>query len=131
MPSIDVDFEVFKLLTMKRPFESFTENDVLRELLGLPAKATAGGQVKPAPSAGAWTAKGVKFPSGTDFRAVYKGETHLGKVENGALVINGTKYDSPSAAAMAITQSPVNGWTFWECRLPGTSKWTQIKALRG
>ena len=63
--------------------------------------------------------KGVRFPQGTQFRASYKGQTHLAEVENGALQLNGKRYASPSAAAMSITRVPANGWTFWECRIPG------------
>jgi hypothetical protein len=31
----------------------------------------------------------VRFQAGTEFRAYYKGETHLARVQNGALVRNG------------------------------------------
>ena len=51
-------------------------------------------------------------------------------MQNGALVLGSQRYDTPSAAAMAITGSPVNGWTFWECRLPGQAAWQMIKVLR-
>ena len=72
----------------------------------------------------------MRFPAGTEFRAKYKGQTWLGRVEGGALVVNGKRYDTPSAAAVAITENPVNGWTFWECRLPGQAGWKILKALR-
>jgi hypothetical protein len=130
MPHIEVDFDVFKALTARRPSEDVTENDVLRDLLRLPArKAPPAGGSAPA-SAGEWVTKGVRFPAGTEFRAGYKGRTYLARVENGALVLNGERFDSPSAAAMAITGKPVNGWTFWEGRLPGRTSWQIIKALR-
>jgi hypothetical protein len=136
MKTIEVDFDVYKALTLRRPTESVTENDVLRELLGLP-RVAHGQQAALSASAavttiepGAWITKGVRFPAGTEFRAHYKGETHLARVQNGALVLNGQRYDTPSSAAMAITGSPVNGWTFWECRTPGQAAWRMIKALR-
>ena len=130
MPTIDIDFDVFKALTARRPNQNVTENDVLRDLLGLPMKgvATVGGGSHPA--VGEWITKGVRFPPSTEFRANYKGQTYLGRVENGALVLNGHRFDTPSAAAMSITANPVNGWTFWECRLPGQASWQMIKALR-
>jgi len=106
-----------------------SENDVLRQLLGLPSKR----ELRPSPdntALGEWITKGVQFPVGTEFRARHKGQTWLGRVEGGALVVNGKRYDTPSAAAVAITDNPVNGWTFWECRLPGQSEWKIIKALR-
>lgn len=136
MRTIEVDFDVYKALTLRRPSESVTENDVLRELLGLPRashvshSAQMPAAIAPPLEAGAWVAKGVRFPHGTEFRAHYKGETHLARVEKSALVYNDQRYDTPSAAAMAITGSPVNGWTFWECRMPGTANWQMIKARR-
>lgn len=136
MRTIEVDFDVYKALTLRRPTESVTENDVLRELLGLPRAVQSQPSTLPASIAhavsdpGAWITKGVRFPAGTEFRAHYKGETHLARVQNGALVVNGQRYDTPSAAAMAITGSPVNGWMFWECRLPGQAAWQTIKGLR-
>jgi hypothetical protein len=129
MRTIEVDFDVFKALTMRRPSESVTENDVLRELLGFSAKAPSA-EKKGGPAPGDWITKGVRFPVGTEFRANYKGQTHLGRVEAGALVLNGKRFDTPSAAAVSITNNPVNGWTFWESRLPGQSSWQIIKALR-
>jgi len=127
--AIDVDFDVFKAITMRRSSEDVTANDVLRHVLGLPSK-----KEPTVPSsrseAGDWITKGVRFPAGTEFRAKYKGQTWLGRVEGGALVMNGKRYDSPSSAAVSITDNPVNGWTFWECRLPGQGGWKILKALR-
>jgi hypothetical protein len=131
MRTIEVDFDVFRALTLRRPSEDVTENDVLRELLKLPAKRhsrTSAG--KNAESPDDWVAKGVRFPAGTEFRGHYKGQTYLGRVENGALVLGGKRFDTPSSAAMSITKVPVNGWTFWECRLPGQASWQMIKTLR-
>ena len=131
MRTIDVDFDVFKALTARRSTEEVSENEVLRSLLGLPPKR---GSTTPIAVDTAetddWVAKGVRFPAGTEFRASYKGQTWLGRVERGALVVNGQRFDSPSAAAVFITKTPTNGWTFWECRLPGQSSWQIIKGLR-
>lgn len=127
MPTIEVDFEVYKELIRRRPSEAVSENDVLRQLLGLANQKTSA-PASPAP--GEWVTKGVRFPSGTEFRATYKGKTYLARAENGALVLNGRRFDSPSAAAMSITGKPVNGWTFWEGRLPGRTAWQIIKAQR-
>ena len=129
MRTIEVDFDVFKAITMRRASEDVSENDVLRELLGLPRKKSP-----PHPQASAvpgdWVTKGVRFPAGTEFRATYKGQTWLARVEGGALVLNDNRFDSPSAAAISITGNPVNGWNFWQCRLPGQASWQIIKALR-
>ena len=129
MKTIEVDFDVFKALTMRRPSENVTENDILRELLGLTFKRQS--TLSPSiPASSDWVTKGVRFPTGTEFRAHYKGQTFIGRVENGALVLNGKPFDSPSAAAVSITGNPVNGWHFWQCRLPGQASWQMLKALR-
>ena len=129
MPAIEVDFEVYKELIRRRPSEAVSENDVLRQVLGLANQRTPA-TVNSSPVPGEWVTKGVRFPAGTEFRATYKGKTYLGRAENGALVLNGQRFDSPSAAAMSITGKPVNGWTFWEGRLPGRTAWQIIKAQR-
>jgi hypothetical protein len=130
MRTIEIDFDVFKALTLRRPSESVTENEVLRMLLGLPAKQQDTSSAAGDPAAGDWLSKGVRFPAGTEFRATYKGQTYLARVENAALLLDGERFDTPSAAAMSITKNPVNGWTFWECRLPGQPSWQIIRGLR-
>lgn len=131
MMTIEIDFDVFKTLTIRRDSEEVTYNDVLRDLLGLDKISK---QTTPSdditPSEGAWITKGVRFPNGTDFRANYKGQTFHGKVQNSFLVVDGKRFDSPSAAAVDITGNSVNGWIFWECRLPGQNTWQMIKSLR-
>lgn len=129
MRTVEVDFDVYKALTMRRPSEDVTENDVLRELLGLPrsGKSIAAANTS---APGDWVTKGVRLPAETELRANYKGQTYLGRVEGGALVLNGERFDTPSAAAMSITKNPVNGWTFWECRVPGRASWQILKSLR-
>lgn len=129
MPTIQVDFDVFKALTARRASEDVTENDVLRQILGLPrapVTRSAGTRHKP----GDWVAKGVRLPQGTEARGRYKGQLYLAEVREGALLLDGHRYDSPSAAAMAITRHPTNGWTFWEVKLPGTGEWRMLRELR-
>jgi hypothetical protein len=130
MPTIQVDFDVFKALTARRTSEDVTENDVLRQLFGLPTQAGSGGAMS-RHQPGDWVSKGVRFPQGTQARAKYKGQLYLAEVRDGALFLNGKRYDSPSAAAMAVTSNtPVNGWTFWEVKLPGRGDWQTMKDLR-
>jgi len=131
MNTIEIDFDVYKALTLRRAAEDVTYNDVLREMLGLsPNKSRTSSSASEPHGQGDWITKGVRFQGGTEFRASYKGENYYGKVESGKLVVNGQRFDSPSAAAVAITGNPVNGWTFWECRAPGKSSWQMMKALR-
>lgn len=130
MTTIAIDFDVYKALTSLRATEAETENDVIRKLLKLPPVAVT---VTPtvAPVEGpALVCKGVTFPAGTKLRALFKGAEHAAFVEKGAIWVSGKRHTSPSAAANQITKSGVNGWTFWECQLPGTTEWRSINALR-
>lgn len=131
MATINVDFEVYQQLTIRRRSESMTENEVIRELLGLSKpqqepKNDIGTGEKGVP----WTSKGVSFPDGTEFRAAYKGQLYNAIVKNGALVLNGKRFSSPSAAAIEITGTPVNGWRFWECLKQGDTEWKSIAMFR-
>ena len=74
----------------------------------------------------AWKVKDATFPHGTEFRGRYKGYVYYGKVDNGAFVLHGKPFLSPSAAAVTITRNPVDGWLFWDCKLPGRSTWMNI-----
>ena len=77
-----------------------------------------------------WVVDGVAFPNGTKFRCKYKGCFYYAKVTNGALMINGKEFLSPTAAAVTITRNAVDGWLFWDCQLPGNSSWVNICALK-
>ncbi|HUU31148.1 MAG TPA: hypothetical protein VMY69_03515 [Phycisphaerae bacterium] len=131
MHTVEVDFEVWKKLTELRKSERDAYNDVLRRLLKLtesveePAK-----KERPATNGMGWRTKGVYFPEGTEFRAKYKGVTYTGRVERGALVVNGRRFDASSRAASSITKNLVNGWVFWEARRPGEADWHIIKSFR-
>ena len=129
MMTIEIDFDVYKAITIRRESEEISCNDVLRDLLGLDKKSRQDTSEVTA-SNGVWITKGVRFPNGTEFRANYKGQSYQGKVTNSYLLVDGKRFDSPSAAAVDITGNPVNGWIFWECRLPGKNSWQMIKSLR-
>ncbi len=126
---IDIDFDVFKALTAMRESENATYNDVLRRILELP-------QIETAPSPRGFTsgksfiAEGVEFPHGTEFRMRHKGQWFTAKVSDGCLVQNGKGFSSVSKPACEVTHTSVNGWKYWECRLPGHSDWQSIDTLR-
>lgn len=126
MATIDVDFEVYKALTNRRETETTTYNDVIRQLLQLPAAKTKAmvqlGQ--------GWVQKGVSFPNGTEFRATYKGKTYLAHVADNQMMLNGKAQKSLSEAATSITNNSVNGWRFWECRFPGGMEWRVADAIK-
>jgi hypothetical protein len=62
----------------------------------------------------------------------YKGTTYTGVVKDGKLELSdGHKFSTPSAAAVHITKNNVNGWRFWQCKLPGESNYVLVERLRG
>jgi hypothetical protein len=130
VPQIDIDFEVFKELTNRRISEDVTYNDVVRGILKLPTVSKS--QLVAAKGSTPWIVSDTRFPSGSDFRVEYKGQTYSGVVRDGKLELSdGHKFSTPSAAAVYITGSNVNGWRFWKCKLPGTAQYVLIERLRG
>ena len=77
-----------------------------------------------------WVVQGTTFPHGTELRGRYKGYTYFARVDNGALMLNGKTFFSPSAAAITITRSPIDGWVFWDCRMPGGSVWMNLREIK-
>jgi hypothetical protein len=130
MQTIEIDFDVYKALTLRRQTEDVTYNDVLRELLELDPVPSPQKNLDKEQSGEPWVIKGVSFPHGTEFSSTYKGRQYSGFVDNGALVVNGKRFNSPSAAAISITKNSVNGWIFWKCKIPGLGNWTTISSLR-
>jgi hypothetical protein len=123
---LDVDFDVYKALTAKRKDETESYNDVLRGVLNLPR-----GKGQSESSKGAYVYKNVSLPAGTELRATYKGRTYFCHIKDGQwLDGNGRAHNSPSGAAMHITNLPANGWEFWECKLPGEARWRTLDKLR-
>lgn len=126
--TIEIDFDVYKKLTLHRESENVSYNDVLREILALPQKPEPKSKVSNETSH--WVSKGVRFPIGTEFRASYKGKLYTATVDKNGLVMNNQCHKSPSAAAVSITGNSVNGWNFWEARFPNQSSWQLINTLR-
>jgi hypothetical protein len=110
---IEVDFEVFKELTVRRVSENVTHNDVIRELLGLKSAA----RTTPKPN-GVWVYKGVPFPDGTQLRATYKGKTYTAEVGGGSLIMNGLRQTSPSAAGPTSRRTASTDGTFGRLNVP-------------
>ena len=127
--TISIDFDVFKALTAQLESPNDSYNEVLRRLLDLPQSSAVAKRV-PVTDARSWVVGGATFPQGTEFRARYRGQTYNARVEDGVLVYNGQRFESPSPAAASITNNSVNGWLFWECRLPGRAQWVSMKSLR-
>jgi negative regulator of replication initiation len=130
MRQIEIDFDVFKELTAKLENESDNYNGVLRRLLKLTAPAPA--KSPPAKQTGKpWVSKGVSFDHETEFRTNYKGQMYTARVNDGRLMISDHGASSSlSHAARLVTNTSVDGWTFWEVKRPTDSRWRKAGELR-
>ncbi len=126
---IEIDFEVYKYLTMMRKSEEDTYNDVIRELLNLDTY-TDRESTKDSEHHKSFISKGVEFPHKTKLRALYKGRYYNAEVLDGKIIYDTETHHSPSSAAIAVTGNNVNGWAFWECRRPGEKDWSLLRDLR-
>lgn len=142
MPSIDVDFETFKHITMLRPSEDVTECDVIRWKLGLPSPIEPIVMDDPSSIAAVavnhlpmnerfWTSEGVKFRVGDELRHWFRGTTipAVATITESGLFTDGKNYSSLSAAAIHHTGHSCNGWRFWNFLGPD-GQWKIAEQLR-
>lgn len=98
---IIVSDEVAKAITASKK----SADEILRQALGL--------------STNGFVARGgVILPEGTTLISFYKDRPYYATIKEGSIEIMGETFKSPSAAAEKITGCHVNGWTFWQCKLP-------------
>ena len=103
---------------------------MLRELLGLPAVASA----VPTPMNGigseGWTSEGITLPNGTELRGTHNGTRYVAKIENGRLTCGGVVYNSLSQARSLLTKTGGNGWWFWTVKKADSEEWEHIANVR-
>ena len=131
--TIEIDFDVHKIIELERTGFSETPNEVLRRLLKvngpLPTKPTT------EPAGRPWSGKGVTLSHGTELRMEYNGRQYTGAIENGEWVVEGKRFRSPSAAAggVAVTKNGkhtnLDGWIYWYAKRSGDTEWVAIKQL--
>lgn len=131
MQQIDIDFEVFKALTIRRNNEAHTYNEVLRELLELGTDSLEDRRHDAEQKKSDGRTLGGRFlPNGTKFRATYKEQLYEASIREGQLVSHdGVRHRSASAAARAITKNNVNGLTFWQVKRPTDGTWRKLFSL--
>lgn len=132
---IEIDFEVYKELTVRRSHEGHSYNEVLRDLLGLKAAADAqfSNVLQRLQNPGKNTSfvhRDGELSDGTLLRAVYKGAEHRAVIRDGKWIDEtGREHTSPSAAAAAISQTNVNGLRFWYAKRPTDRNFTRLDIL--
>jgi hypothetical protein len=146
MKTIEIDFDIHRLIELERKGFDEPENAALRRLLKLPMlgapltdrKAESGSdEPDSVASIGvAWSWKGVVLPHGTQLRMDYRGQMVRGHVEQGKWVIDGKSYTSPSDAAgsSVVTKGcerpSLNGWVYWEVKRPNDGNWRKLQSLK-
>jgi hypothetical protein len=137
--TIEIDFQVHKRIEAERNSFAETPNAALRRLLqirGEPPKATPPSSSNPASESRAWSGEGAILPHGTALRMDYNGRRHTGGIDNGAWIVEGKRFKSPSGAAsgVAITKdgqhTRLDGWIYWYVKRPGDTDWIPIEQLR-
>jgi hypothetical protein len=146
MKTIEIDFDIHRLIELERKGFDEPENAALRRLLKLPRldapstdKKAVNGSDEADTAAGigvAWSWKGVVLPHGTQLRMDYRGQMVRGHVDQGKWVIDGKSYTSPSDAAgsSVVTKSgerpSLNGWVYWEVKRPNDGNWRKLQSLK-
>ena len=134
LQSIEIDFDIHRLIEAERRGFDEPPYVALRRLLSLPETKRA-----VAPEGGvAWVEDGVTVPHGSEARMRYQRgrQEFLGRFSNGSLVVEGQRFDTLSAAASALARTKsgvatkLNGWNYWEARFPGEKSWRSLEELR-
>ncbi|MCC7046134.1 MAG: hypothetical protein IT562_05425 [Alphaproteobacteria bacterium] len=143
MRTIQIDFDVHKLIEMERRGFDESPNSALRRLLKLPeadtvSKSSSTHTLSGSAGGQSWRGEGVVLEHGTKLRMSYgrPKATYQGTIINGEWVIGTQRFDSPSGAASAVAvtgkgrSTRLNGWTLWEVQRPDETTWTSIAKLR-
>ncbi|HQA17287.1 MAG TPA: hypothetical protein PK680_02770 [Novosphingobium sp.] len=137
--TIEIDFEVYKLIEAERRSFSETPLSALRRLLKLPERQPQSEYAQPIQSSGkVWSDDGVVVPHGSRARMEYGrgSQRYEGQFLDGMLVVNGSKFSSLSEAASALAKTKdgrstsLNGWNYWEVQFPESDRWEPMEHLR-
>jgi hypothetical protein len=135
--TIEVDFDVHRCIENERRSFEETPNDALRRLLKLgEAKPVPPEQPDSAPTRRkSWSDKGVTLPHGTMIRMSYANRRYDGQIIDGMWVVGDQAFNSPSGAAGGIaltkagTPTQLNGWNYWEVKLPAEDDWKPLRSM--
>ncbi len=139
MKTIEIDFDIHKLIEAERTGFEEPEFVALRRLLGLPSENFQLSEIVAAkPEGRPFVEAGVSVAHGSEAQMFYlRGTQHYeGKFLDGYLVVNGCRYSSLSAAACDLARTKdgnktsLNGWLYWEVREPGSHEWVPMQELR-
>ncbi|MDD2704535.1 MAG: hypothetical protein PHU07_04260 [Acidocella sp.] len=148
LQKIDIDWDIHRLIEAER--QGFDEPPflALRRLLKLPPITTTEAsdqddtpemlKAKSVRKGLPWVEDGVIVPHGSFARMEYdRGrQVYEGQFLNGRLVVDGESFDTLSAAASALAvtkngkKTRLNGWEYWQVRIPGELFFKSLKQMR-
>lgn len=139
LATIEIDFDIHQRIEGER--RSFDEPPylALRRLLNLPAPTEAGKDNEDSSTDGRpWREGLVEVPHGSFARMSYQRGKQIfeGRFWDGKLVVDGRPFDTLSAAASALAVTKggdhpnLNGWNYWEAKLPGETRWRSLAEMR-
>ena len=134
--TVDIDLDVHKIIEAERRDFSETPNSVLRRLLNLPTATEELPDPQIVEGGRAWSGEGVTLPHGTALKMTYNGLRYDGKIYDGKWKVEGRVFSSPSGSAsgVALTKSGkktrLDGWSYWEVRVPGATQWSRLSDIR-
>ncbi len=134
MRTIEVDFDIHKRIELERRGFGESANTVLRRLLGLP-NSEVNEFLSDLSKVSGWHGEGVSLPPRTLVRMRYNGRSHEGQIVGNVWLVEGQEHHSPSGAASAVARTKagkptkLNGWNYWEVKLPDKTEWQEIMDL--
>ena len=138
LKTIEIDFDIHKLIEVERRGFDEPPHIALRRLLSLPETQETLVSNDAQPDGLPFVQDGVVIPHGSLARMEYLrgSQVYEGRFLDGRLIVNGTAYSSLSAAAIACavtkdgTKPSLNGWLYWKAKFPGESKWRNLNEMR-
>lgn len=74
--------------------------------------------------------RGLLPANNTECRFNRDGEYVYGRIKNGELILSIGSYSSFSTAAKALTGKSLNGWLYWQIKLPHEDQWILANSWR-
>jgi len=136
--SMEIDFDIHKLVEAERSDFDEPPYMALRRLLNLPNKKKKLPSEPIRTTGRPFLQDGVEVPHGSLARMRYQRGTQVyeGKFLDGMIVVGDKKFPSLSNAADALGikkdggHTSLNGWMYWEAKLPGESGWRRLWDMR-
>jgi hypothetical protein len=135
---IEIDFDIHKAIVNEQRTFDEAPYLALRRLLKLPDPGTDPEDQATSNSGRSWQQQGVEIAHGSPARMSYLRGTQVfeGKFLDGKLVVNGRAFASLSEAASKLartgngTRTQLDGWKYWETKVPAEDKWVSLRELR-